>query len=162
MDRSKRVVLLSHCILNQNTVVYPLARAKGAYKKIVETIMDAGVGIHQLSCPEYISLGLSRKPMTKGEYDFPDFRMICKDIAIGTIKIVQEYLDNDYEIIGIIGINQSPTCSIHGEQGIFMEELLKSCKIEGINIKTMDVSVDYSDDKDNIFDIEEFIKFIGN
>lgn len=162
MDRSKRVIFLSHCILNQNTVVFPLARAKGAYKKIVETIMDAGIGIHQLSCPEYKYLGLSRKPMNKEEYDVPDFRKICNDISTDTTNVVREYLENDYEIIGIIGINQSPSCSIYGEQGVLMEELMKSLKTEGITIKTMDVSVDYSDDKDNIFDIEELKKIIGN
>ena len=162
MYRSKRVIFLSHCILNQNTVVYPLARARGAYKRIVDTIMESGVGIHQLSCPEYKYLGLSRKPMNKEEYDVLEFRLICKDIAIDTIQVVREYLDNDYEIIGIIGINQSPSCSIYGNQGVLMEELMKYCKVEGINIKTMDVSVDYSEDKDNIFDIEELTKFIGN
>lgn len=162
MDRSKRVILLAHCILNQNTVVFPLARAKGAYKEIVDTIMEAGIGIHQLSCPEYKYLGLSRKPMNKEEYDVPDFRRVCNDIAADTTNVIKEYLSNNYEIIGIIGINQSPSCSIYGEQGILMEELLKSLKTEEITIKTMDVSVDYSDHKDNIFDIEELKKFINN
>ena len=53
--RSKKVVLVSHCILNQNSVVNDLARAKGAYREIVETIMDNDIGIHQLPCPETVS-----------------------------------------------------------------------------------------------------------
>jgi len=40
--------------------------------------------------------------MNKEEYDVPDFRRICKDIATDTTNVVREYLDNDYEIIGII------------------------------------------------------------
>ena len=161
MDRSKRVIFLSHCILNQNTVVYPLARAKGAYRQIIEAIMDAGIGIHQLPCPEYKYLGLKRKPMDKQEYNTAEFRKIGKDISIEAIKIMQEYIDNDYEIIGLIGINHSPACSIRDERGILMEELLAACKQAGIDLKAMDVSGDYLDGKDNVMDILEVKNFIS-
>ena len=35
MERSKRIIFISQCILNQNTVVSPLARAKGPYKDMI-------------------------------------------------------------------------------------------------------------------------------
>jgi predicted secreted protein len=161
MDRSKKVIFLSHCILNQNTVVYPLARAKGVYRQIIEAIMDAGIGIHQLPCPEYKYLGLKRKPMDKQEYNTPEFRKIGKDISIEAIKIMQEYIDNDYVIVGLIGINHSPACSIRDERGILMEELLTACKQAGIDLKTMDVSGEYLDGKDNVMDMLEVKNFIG-
>lgn len=162
MDRSKRVIFTSHCILNQNTVVQPLARAKGAYRQVIETIMDAGIGIHQMPCPEYRYLGLSREPRSKEEYDTQKFRILCRDISKDIIKVMQEYIDNNYEIIGIIGINESPTCSISGNRGILMEELLGSCKTEGFNINTIEVSVDYTDSKDNVGEIEKLRKFLLN
>lgn len=161
MDRSKKVVFVSHCILNQNTVVEPLARAKGAYRDIITTIMDAGVGIHQLACPECRHLGLKRKPMSKEEYDTVEFRDLCKSISYDTIQIMKEYKENNYHIIGIIGINHSPTCSLNGTKGILMEELLKSLDEAGINLKGIDVSVDYADDKDNAEEIEELRRFLG-
>ncbi len=145
MERIKKVIFLSHCILNQNTVVPPLARAKGSYRDIVEVIIDHGIGIHQLPCPEYKYLGLRRKPMTKEEYDTKEFRKLCKEISKDTIAIMKEYLDNGYNIVGLIGINDSPTCSIMGIKGILMEELLYLCKEENIELNLLDVPTDYHD-----------------
>ena len=145
MERSKRVVLVSHCILNQNTVVLPLARAKGAYKDIVKEVMNADIGIHQLPCPEYRYLGLKRESMTKEQYEDSRFRNINKDIALDTVNIIKEYIDNEYEVIGIIGINESPTCSISGEKGILMEELINIIIKENIKLNYIDVPTDYHD-----------------
>ncbi|WP_353095075.1 CD3072 family TudS-related putative desulfidase [Tissierella praeacuta] len=161
MERSKKVVFISHCILNQNTVVNPLARAKGAYRDIVQEIMNNGIGIHQLPCPEYRHLGLNRKPMNKLEYDTVDFRTLCKDISKDAINMMKEYLENGYEIVGLIGINNSPTCSIRTTKGILMEELLSLVEKEKIHLNTLDVPTKYFDGKDNkkfIEDLREFIK----
>lgn len=161
MERGKKVVFISHCILNQNSVVHPLARAKGAYRDIVREIMDYGIGIHQLPCPEYRHLGLNRKPMNKLEYDTVEFRTLCKDISKDAINMMKEYLDNGYEIVGIIGINNSPTCSIRGAKGILMEELLSLAEKEQIYLNTIDVPTEYFDGKDNeefIRDLRAFIK----
>lgn len=161
MHRQKKVIFLSHCILNQNTVVKPLARAKGAYTKIIKKIIESDIGIHQLPCPEYIQLGIERKPMTKEEYDTESYRKICKEIADNTIKIMKEYVDNNYEIVGIMGINCSPTCSIFGEVGILMEEICLLIQNEKIKIKYFDIPVDYEEDKINenvLLELEQFIK----
>lgn len=48
-------------------------------------------------------------------------------------------------VVGLIGINNSPTCSIVGEKGILMEELLYLCKEENIELKLIDVPTDYVD-----------------
>lgn len=159
MDRSKRVVFISHCVLNQNTVVCPLARAKGAYREIIVKLMDYGIGIHQMPCPEFRHLGLKRDPMEKIEYDTLEYRKLCKDLAKDSINVMKEYLDNDYEIVGIIGINQSPTCSIGDLKGIFMEELFELMD-KDIIPSTIDIPTDYIDGKDNgefIAKLEEFI-----
>lgn len=161
MERSKRVIFISHCIINQNTVVCPLARAKGAYREIIEEIMNNGIGIHQLPCPEYRHLGLKREPMDKNQYDTIEYRNLCRNISQDTINIVKEYLDNNYEIVGLMGINESPTCSIRDAKGILMEELLSLAQNKGIHLKTIDVPTDYMDGKNNeefIKELEEFIK----
>lgn len=160
MERSKRIVFISHCILNQNTVVSPLARAKGSYKDIIETIMEYDIGIHQLPCPEFRYLGLNRKPMTKFEYDTTDFRNLSKEISKDVINIMKEYLANGYEIVGLIGINHSPTCGIRGEKGIFMEELLDLINTYSINIQTIDVPTDYHDGEKGKEFINELKKFL--
>lgn len=162
MERSKRVIFVSHCILNQNTVVHPLARAKGAYKDIIKELMDNEIGIHQLPCPEYIHLGLKRKPMTKEDYDTCDFRTINENIAADTLGIIKEYLSNAYELLGIIGINESPTCSIKGQMGIFMEELLSLLESNNINLDLIDVPTNYFDGETGKKFIEELHNFINN
>ena len=160
MERSKRIVFISHCILNQNTVVSPLGRAKGSYKDIIETIMEYDIGIHQLPCPEFRHLGLNRKPMTKSEYDTTDFRNLSKGISKDVINIMKEYLANGYEIVGLIGINHSPTCGIRGEKGIFMEELIDLINAYSINIQTIDVPTDYHDGEKGKEFINELKKFL--
>lgn len=161
MDRSKRVIFVSHCVLNQNTVVCPLARAKGGYRDVVQEIMESGIGIHQLPCPEYRQLGLQREPMSKAEYDTVEFRTLCKSISQDTINIMKEYLDNGYEVVGLIGINESPSCSIRVTEGILMEELLDIAKKEQISLNTIDVPGEYVDGKDNKEFIKELKTFIG-
>lgn len=158
MERSKKVVLVSHCILNQNTVVNPLARAKGAYVDIVTELMKNGIGIHQMPCPEYRYLGLKREPMTKEQFNTEAFRSLNKSISKDTVNVVKEYINNGYDIIGIIGINESPTCSINGEKGILMEELLQELEKEEIKLKLIDVPTDYHDGTQ----AKDFIKALNN
>lgn len=161
MERSKKVVLVSHCILNQNTVVYPLARAKGAYADIIMELMKNDIGIHQLPCPEYRYLGLRREPMTKEQYDTSGFREMNNYIAKDAVKIVKEYMNNEYEVLGIIGINESPTCSINGQKGILMEEILAELKEESIELKLLDVPTDYHDGTSSenfILELKNFIQ----
>ncbi len=145
MDRSKKVIFVSHCILNQNTVVHPLARSEGAYRDIVTVLMNKGIGIHQLPCPEYRYLGLKREPMTKEQYETEDFRRLNKGIAADAVGIIKEYINSGYNVLGIIGINESPTCSINGEKGIFMEELFRDLSEEDIKLRLIDVPSDYYD-----------------
>lgn len=158
MDRSKRVIFTAHCVLNQNSVVEPLARAKGAYKDIIELIMDKGIGIHQLPCPEFRYLGLTRPPMSKEEYDTPEFRELCKALAADSAKIIKTYADSGYEIVGILGIHQSPTCSITGLQGVFMEELIPILESKGISINIFEVPEDYYDGDRGV----DFIEFLAD
>lgn len=158
MDRSKRVIFAAHCVLNQNSVVEPLARAKGAYKDIIELIMDKGIGIHQLPCPEFRFLGLGRPPMSKEEYDTPEFRELCKVLAADSAKIIEVYSNSGYEIVGILGIHQSPTCSITGLQGVFMEELIPILESKGISINIFEVPEDYYDGDRGV----DFIEFLAD
>lgn len=162
MERSKKVIFTSHCILNQNAVVPPLARAMGPYRDIVELIFNEGIGIHQLPCPEFRHLGLKRKPMTKEEYDTEEFRDLCKAISRDAVNMMKEYLNNGYDLIGLIGINNSPTCSIVGKEGILMEELLSLCQEENIDLNLIDVPTDYQDGEKGKDFIDKLESFLNN
>lgn len=146
MERNKKIILVSHCVINQNCVVYPLARAKGPFS-FVDTLIKNDIGIYQLPCPEFKFLGLKRPPQTKEEYNCKEFRDLCKSLTSSVISDIREYINNEFDIIGIIGINQSPSCSINGERGIFMEELFNAFESYNINLPYIEVSEEYKNTK---------------
>lgn len=163
MERKKEIVFISHCILNQNTVVSPLARSEGAYIDIVDLIIKKGIGIHQLACPEFRMLGIHREPMTKDEYDSEEYRKLCRDISLDTISILKEYKEKNYKLLALIGINNSPTCSIKNEKGILMEELISLLEENNLEIPFIDVPTNYQDgerDKKFIKELDCFLEEI--
>lgn len=147
MLRKKEMVLVSHCVLNQNSVVYPLGRAKGAFR-FINLLIDSGIGIIQLPCPELRYLGINRKPMNKEEYDTKEYRYLCIQLFMPILNEIIAYIQNGYSIVGIIGINDSPSCSITGRRGIFMEEILHLLKKNAIELKYFEVPYDYNDAAD--------------
>ena len=146
--RSKNIVVVCHCVLNQNSVVCPLARARGAFT-FVKQLVDEGVGIIQLPCPEFKYLGITRKPMNKDEYDNVKYRQLCKSISLQSIEELFEYINNGYLIKGVIGINKSPTCSITKETGVFMEEFFALLKEKNLYLNYTEVPVDFDNKKDS-------------
>ena len=134
MQRSKQILIVSHCILNQNTVIPDEARAAGAIFSAVEWAMKQGYGLLQLPCPEFTFLGLNRPPMTYEQYNTPEYRKHCREILKPVLFQTEDYLKNGYEIAGILGIQSSPSCD--PTRGIFMEELTAMFAEKGIKLKT--------------------------
>jgi predicted secreted protein len=153
MERGKNIVLVSHCILNQNSVVLPLARAKGSYNALCRTIFDNDIGILQLPCPEITHLGLSRPPMTKEEYDTIAYRQLCKELILPILTQLLFYREAGYNLIGIIGIDQSPTCSLNNT-GILMESLLELLDQHKINLRHIAVPTTYHESNNTSFSTE--------
>lgn len=135
MQRSKKILLVSHCILNQNTVIENEARAEGAILSATEWAMKEGFGILQLPCPEFTFLGLNRPPMTYEQYNTPQYRKHCREILEPVLKQAKEYLKNGYEITGLLGIKGSPSCD--PSRGVFMEELIALFAENEIDLKTL-------------------------
>ncbi|MFC4801277.1 CD3072 family TudS-related putative desulfidase [Neobacillus sp. GCM10023253] len=135
MQRSKQILIVSHCILNQNTVIPDEARAAGAIISAVEWAMKQGYGLLQLPCPEFTFLGLDRPSMTYEQYNTPEYRKHCREILKPVLFQAEDYLKNGYEIAGILGIQSSPSCD--PTRGIFMEELTAMFAEKGIKLKTL-------------------------
>lgn len=149
MEREKRIILVAHCVINQNCVVYPLARAKGPFS-FVDALIKNNIGIYQLPCPEFKFLGLKRESQTKEEYDCIEYRTLCKELISYVISDIKEYINNNFKIVGIIGINESPSCSISNNRGIFMEELFKALEIDNINLPYIEVPSEYENNSTHI------------
>ena len=130
--RGKRIILLAHCILNQNAVVWPLARESGALAGVVRTCLDAGLGIIQLPCPEVTARGPRRAQAERPSYDTAGYRAHCRALIEPIRAQVEAYRRAGYEIVGLIGIGDSPSCGLtttyeggpRPGRGVFMEELL--------------------------------------
>ena len=58
--RGRRVVLLPHCALNQNSRVAGAAHRPAAMENLIAGLLQHNIGIIQMPCPELILLGLDR------------------------------------------------------------------------------------------------------
>ncbi len=113
MKRSKKLVLLAHCILNVNSKVIGLAQYAGALESVVVGHIRRGCGIIQLPCPETTFLGLKRWGMTREQYDTPFYREHCRKILRPYMQQLEDYLANGYVIEEIVGVDGSPSCGVN-------------------------------------------------
>lgn len=162
--RSKKVVLVAHCIFNQSAKIDRCAHYPGMVREIVDALLDAGIGIVQMPCPELLILGLDRQvdPGAAVTVESEDTRVAalmsqkpararCREIAAGVVYQVQEYQKNGFEVLGVIGINGSPTCGVETnwaadgtEQpapGIFIQALSAALDDAGITLPMRGVKV---------------------
>ncbi len=148
----KKIAIVAHCILNQNSVVKGLERPFNLFKEVVFRLLNNNYEIIQLPCPELLFLGINRKGMDKKGYDSEEYRKLCRNILKNIKKYLLEYnSDNQvkYKFI-VIGIEGSPTCSIYkteidgkllDESGILMEEFLIVLNELKIKCKKIDFPV---------------------
>jgi len=127
--RSRKIVVVAHCILNQNSRVLGIAYYPGMVNKIFDVLRKYEVGVIQMPCPELTYAGLLRVSQTKEQYDTPAFRRHCRQIAAGIADQIEEYLKNDFKVSAILGVDGSPTCGVdETSTGIFIEELQSELK----------------------------------
>lgn len=113
MNRSKKIAIISHCIINQNSVV------KGEYKDMniffpfIKKLFEENIGILQLPCPETECYGLRRWGHVKEQFDNCGYRKYLEKIVNSFVDIIKEYINNGYEIVGIYGIAGSPSCGVN-------------------------------------------------
>jgi len=111
-ERSKKIVVVAHCILNQNARVFGIASYPGMIPEIVEVLKARNVGVVQMPCPELAYEGLNRWSQTKEQYATPMFRRHCQQIATSITDQIQEYLKNGFKVYAILGVDGSPTCGV--------------------------------------------------
>jgi uncharacterized protein YbbK (DUF523 family) len=100
-----------------------------------------------MPCPESqfggYKNGLTRSPKGIETYDTPAFREFCSKLASETVDAIKAVLSNNYEVMAILGIENSPSCSVKYQytdkgtihrQGIFIEILRSMLNKEGIEI----------------------------
>ena len=128
-ERANRVVFVSHCILNENVRYLGGAFRQGAVDEVVDGLQHAGVGIHQMPCPEQRAWGGALKrslvPMyaSRGTvvYRFRHLlaalllswtRLVYARLARHVVRDIADYLRSGVEVVGIIGVAASPSCGV--------------------------------------------------
>ena len=164
--RSRRVVFLAHCLLNQNAISDGTAEVPAAHREILRTVLDARVGVVQLPCPELCCLGLDRgdpqgaerpvvventrirRAMAQAE---PSRRLA--QLVEDTMTQLLEYRRYGFQVVGILGANRSPCCGVDTTSqddqevpgmGVFLEAL--SHRLEEVGWKIPMVGFRGTDD----------------
>ena len=124
-SRSKRVIFVSHCIFNQNAKIDGCAHYPGAIRGAADLLLRSGCGIVQMDCPELLHLGLDRRVEADRRrtiasedtrvaelMESPAGRACCRDVASRVVLQVEQYVRNGFAVVGVLGVNGSPTCGV--------------------------------------------------
>jgi predicted secreted protein len=147
--RTRRIVFLAHCFLNMNTRFPEGADFAGANIPLVEILLESEVGIVQMPCPEFLCLGIEKTGWAAGTP--AEIRGAFRRVAETVADQVGAYQGHGYEILGIIGMNPSPSCGVEAskgkgtmlgldrdtseraEPGVFIEELIALLEERGLS-----------------------------
>ena len=127
--RSRRVVLLSHCLLNENVRYLGGAFQPAGVDAVVDAFRAQGTAIHQMPCPERVAWGgaLKRRILPfYGSRDRLAYRMSrpflgafaaytrCRYRALARALAgdVADYRGAGVEVAGIVGVRGSPSCAV--------------------------------------------------
>lgn len=159
--RSKKVVFVAHCLLNQNSISDGTAVYPAAFKEVIDYFLNADIGIVQMPCPEFSCLGLDRGNIYGA--DSPVVventrirKEMKKDItnkkldrlADYVIRQIAEYHRYGFEVIGIVGADRSPNCGVNTTSdnnmeiegmGLFMEKIFKGLAKESMTIPMLGI-----------------------
>lgn len=128
-ERGRRVVLVSHCLLNENTRYAGGATRRGAVAEVVDEFVSAGYGIYQLPCPERLAWGGVLKSRSlllygsKGKALYPVrgallrvfvwwTRLIYSRLACQVARDIADYERSGIAVAGFVGIGASPSCGV--------------------------------------------------
>jgi len=149
-----RVVILAHCIMNQATRARweggGATRTEGAIKEIITPLLEHGIGIIQMECPEQTLYGNPRPPKSRDDYDTPEFKEKCREIAVRAMQTIEK----STELIAALGFEGSPSCGVerttrtikgsHAEspgEGHLIEALRKEMKEKGLDTPIIGVGL---------------------
>jgi uncharacterized protein YbbK (DUF523 family) len=123
--RSRRVVFLSHCLLNQNTRYLGGAVCPGVVACAVAPYLRDGTGIVQLPCPEQRVWGgvlktrllwllthrrVARLAALLAPAVLPYVRLRYAGLAKAAVDDIEDYRRAGHVVTGVVGVAGSPSC----------------------------------------------------
>lgn len=117
MDEVKRIVILSHCIINVHSKVKSWKKDENIREydliDFLKILGENNIGIVQLPCPEMTCYGLKRWGHVKNQFDHPHYRKLCRSLFEPILDQILEYRANGIEVLALLGIYGSPTCGVN-------------------------------------------------
>jgi len=158
-ERGKRVVFVSHCLLNQNVRYLGGAFRQGGVDEVIDGYLREGIGIYQMPCPEQRAWGgvLKRYILpwygSKGTLRYalatPMFsvflwytRQVYRRLAIRVVRDIEDYVRSGFEVVGIVGIGGSPSCGVRRTLDLKRSfDVAASCPLQQLNRETFNETV---------------------
>lgn len=112
----KEILVVSHCILNNASKVLQdeseLADEYMERDRLMHAVLDKGIQLIQLPCPEFIIYGPKRWGHVKDQFDNSFFRGECRNMLIPVMDQLKEYsgVPERFRILGIVSVEGSPSC----------------------------------------------------
>lgn len=160
-SRSKKVIFIAHCIQNQNSISDGTADYPGALEDVMALLMSTGVGIVQMPCPELMCLGLDRRnihgldsPVVEENTRIRNLllaepsRKKLGELVHQVVWQILAYQKYNFTVLGIVGINRSPSCGVdttskHNREvkghGLFIEGLKNELKRNQLHVPLLGI-----------------------
>ncbi len=157
--RSKKVVFLSHCLLNENTRYLGGACRRGCVRELVVPLIDAGIGIVQMPCPEQLAWGGVLKRLLLRAYGASGgllhrlrpillavfvwytrfrYRRLAREVA----RQIEDYLASGFSVVGILGVDGSPSCGVERTLDLAKaSEMLAGIDVESVTVEEMNAII---------------------
>lgn len=113
MPKPRYFVIVSHCLLNPATRVHVLGRRYTLAASVCDYLLTKHISVIQLPCPEFTAMGYWRNPQGRQQYNNVFFRKHCRKELESYVDMISELVNNKNTLLCYIGIQASPTCSIH-------------------------------------------------
>jgi predicted secreted protein len=158
-ERGGRVVLLSHCLLNENVRYLGGAGRAGGVREVVDDYLAQGIGIHQMPCPEQRAWGGVLKPRmlaaygAGGTWRSPAVRLLLRPflrytrmlydrLARQVVRDVIDYRRSGIEVVGVVGVGGSPSCGVSTTLDLRgATDVLSRCPLAQLDRRTLNEDV---------------------
>lgn len=152
-NRSKKYVFVPFCLLAQGYQAKGIVKYehKASIKPILNFLIESDINIIQMPCAEAEDgKRLLRDPQGISKYDTKMFNDYCEALANKVAGEIDNIIKSGYEVVAILGIEQSPSCCVNyiytnkgmvNRKGLFMQKLYG--KIEKYNIPFVGINRKY-------------------
>ncbi len=127
--RGRRIVFVSHCLLNENVRYLGGATRPGVVQEAIDHYTGGGIALYQMPCPEQRAWGGVRKSRMMRLYgsralrwrflrhvfvtginwwSMPVYRRLARRVAAD----IADYVGSGFDVVEIVGVGASPSCGV--------------------------------------------------